>query len=278
MTAQSQKDERQTGAAPGEVAILPGRLDVRTSDNAERPDYFLLRPENLDPTRPPLVCVHGISRNAEEHVQAFAALAAAQRRLLVVPLFDEVRFDGFQRLVQGTERAVEALWRDVEATTGVDFGAVDMFGFSAGAQFVHRYAMLNPARVRSQLLVAAGWYTFPTTQEPFPYGIKRDRKRGRRCAGNLRDFLAIPTLVLVGSEDSQRDESLRSSPEVDIAQGLHRIERAVRWTCAVLKAATRLGVTPTVQFSMLPGCGHAFADCVEYGGLVEAVDHWLRRE
>ena len=259
------------------ISALPGRLVLRPSDHGERPDYFLFQPERMDPARAPLVCVHGISRNAEEHARAFAAVAARQQRLLIAPYFDEARFDGFQRLVAGTEQAVENLWRDVESFTGATLAAVDMVGFSAGAQFAHRYALLNPQRVRSQALVAAGWYTFPSERERFPYGIKREGKRGRRCAQNLLRFLTIPTLVLVGAEDSQRDAGLRRTPEVDIKQGINRIERASRWTCAVLQAATRAGVAPTVQFAMLPGCGHAFDDCVDRGGLVEQVDYWLQR-
>jgi hypothetical protein len=165
----------------------------------------------------------------------------------------------------------------VERFTGISLGAVDMIGFSGGAQFTHRYALLNPERVRSQILVAAGWYTFPSDRERFPYGIKREGRRGRRCAENLLRFLAIPTLVLVGADDNQRDAALRRTPDVDIKQGINRIERASRWTCAFLQAATRTGVSPTVQFAMLPGCGHAFDDCVETGGLSALVSHWLQR-
>jgi dienelactone hydrolase len=257
---------------------LPGRLILRPANGAARPDYYLFLPEDIDPARPPLVSVHGISRNAEEHAQAFAETAAQQRRPLIAPHFDEARFDGFQRLARGTEAAVEDLWRDVEGFAGISFKAVDMVGFSGGAQFTHRYAMLNPQRVNSQVLVAAGWYTFPSSRDRFPYGIRQESRRGRRAAENLSSFLAIPTLVLVGERDNQRDAGLRRTPEVDIKQGINRIERASRWSCALLQAATRAGVSPTVQFSMLPGCGHAFDGCVDKGGLVGLVSHWLQRD
>lgn len=266
----------------GSRPALPGRLTLRTAESTPgqeivRPDYFLFQPENVDPARPPLVAVHGISRNAEAHVDAFAEVAVTQRRLLIAPHFDEVRFDGFQRLAGNTEAAAEALWCDVEQATGRPVGRVDLVGFSGGAQFAHRYAMLNPARVASLTLVAAGWYTFPSDHDRFPYGVKRAGGRGRRAAGNLADFLAIPTLVLVGALDDQRDSALRKSPDIDIKQGLNRIERASRWTCAFLQAAIRLGVAPRVQFAMLPDCGHAFDDCVGSGGLPGIVSHWLRR-
>ena len=194
----------------------PGRLVMRPSAGSVRPDYFLFVPDKLDPAQPPLVCVHGISRNAEDHAKAFAGVAAQLGRMVIAPHFDEARFGGFQRLARGTEEAVEELWRDVERLTGISPDAVDMVGFSGGAQFTHRYALLNPDRVNSQTLVAAGWYTFPSERERFPYGIKREGQRGRRCARNLPRFLSIPTLVLVGADDYQRDAALRRTPDVDI--------------------------------------------------------------
>jgi pimeloyl-ACP methyl ester carboxylesterase len=283
MTRPSIPASSEAGKAAGcGTSVLPGRLVMRPAEGkaaeaGERPDYFLFQPEDIDPARPPLVAVHGISRNAEAHVEAFAEVAVAQRRLLIAPYFDEARFDGFQRLARGTEAAVEALWRDVEHFTGRELTRVDMIGFSGGAQFAHRYAMLNPERVSSLILVAAGWYTFPNEADRFPYGVKPAGGRGRRAAANLARFLAIPTLVLVGSRDSQRDAALRQTPDVDIKQGLNRIERASRWSSAFLQTAIRLGVAPRVQFAMLPGCGHAFEDCVAAGGLPDFVNHWLQR-
>jgi hypothetical protein len=105
----------------------------------------------------------------------------------------------------------------------------------------------------------------------------REGRHRRSFHQTLPRFLAIPTQVLVGEKDSQRDAALRRTPDVDIKQGINRIERASRWTCAVLQAATRAGVSPTVQFSMLAGCGHAFDDCVRKGSLVQQVSHWLQR-
>ena len=241
------------------------------------PEYFLYMPEDLDPALPPLVCVHGISRNAEEHALTFAPVAARQRRLLIAPHFAAEGFDGFQRLASGVEEAVAALWDDVAAFTGVALGPVDLVGFSGGAQFAHRYALLNPARVASQALVSAGWYTFPNSRDAFPYGVKSSGARGRRCAENLTRFLSIPTLVLVGAADSERDAALRRSPEIDMRQGLNRIERASRWSAAFLQAATRAGVATTLQFATLPGCGHAFDACVARGRLVERIEHWVQR-
>lgn len=264
----------------GNVAVVPrtdaGNLLLRPAGGMH-PEHYLFVPEDLDPAQPPLVCVHGISRNAEEHARAFAPVAARQNRLLIAPHFDAERYEGFQRLASGTEAAVEALWAEVEDLVGFNLAPVDLVGFSGGAQFAHRYALLNPGRVRSQALVSAGWYTFPSSRDAYPYGVKSAGRRGRRCAGNLARFLAIPTLVLVGAEDNMRDEALRRTLDIDMKQGFNRIERASRWSSAFLQSATRTGVGTTLQFATLPGCGHDFAACVSEGGLVQRIEHWVQR-
>ena len=49
-----------------------------------------------------------------------------------------------------------------------DFGRVDLVGFSGGAQFAHRFAMLYPGCVRRVVVAAAGWYTYIDPSRPFP--------------------------------------------------------------------------------------------------------------
>jgi pimeloyl-ACP methyl ester carboxylesterase len=277
---QAEPTPDHAGYMNGNVAVVPrieaGQILLRPAGGTH-PEHYLFVPEDLDPAQPPLVCVHGISRNAEEHARAFAPVAARQNRLLIAPHFDAGRYEGFQRLANGIEAAVEALWAEVEGLVGFNLAPVDFVGFSGGAQFAHRYALLNPGRVRSQALVSAGWYTFPSSRDAYPYGVKSAGRRGRRCAENLARFLAIPTLVLVGAEDNMRDDTLRRALELDMKQGFNRIERASRWSAAFLQSATRTGVGTTLQFATLPGCGHDFAACVVEGGLVERIEHWVQR-
>ena len=254
------------------------RIRFRNPASLEALPHYLFAPGKIDPERPPLVAVHGISRNAQEHAEAFADLAEASGRLLVAPLFGQEQCRRYQKVTVDPCRADLALIAtlvQVAAETGVRTDRIDLFGFSGGSQFAHRFAMLHPARVRRLALSSAGWYTFPTRSDSFPYGIGEKRKEGRRIAAALDRVLAIPTLVLVGAQDQTRDAGLRKGPRVDLRQGFTRVERAARWTEAMRAVAEVRRIEAQFELQILGGCGHSFADCVGQGGLAKKVMRWF---
>jgi pimeloyl-ACP methyl ester carboxylesterase len=240
--------------------------------------YFLHRPQRVAADLPPLVAVHGISRNAERQLAVFQRLSESSGRLLIAPLFDKARYQGYQRIKPGrlaADRALICLLETLSRDCGQECGRIALFGFSGGAQFAHRFALFHPERVAQLALASAGWYSFPTENAPFPYGVGR---RGARApAVRLGAFLAIPKLLLVGENDRERDPSLRAKPAVDIRQGADRLERARRWQAALEAAARRLGVKAPLQLATLPQSGHDFEECVEKGGLAERLEAWLAR-
>ena len=66
----------------------------------------------------------------------------------------------------------------------------NMFGHSAGAQFVHRFIQFKPlSRVDKAVSANAGWYTLPDTTIDFPYGLK-----GRICI--IRESLCLHSVVV----------------------------------------------------------------------------------
>ena len=240
--------------------------------------YALFVPAKVRPGSRVVVTVHGISRNATEHAAAFAPAAAHAGRIVVAPLFAEHSHTRYQMMAGGGRRADHALLAtldDVAALTGADVSAIDLFGFSGGAQFAHRFAMLHPGRVARLGLASAGWYTFPDRREPYPYGLQSSGRKAQRMVRRLAAFLRIPKLVLVGECDTERDVALRQQPLVDSHQGQTRVERAARWARAVRAAAVRCGAHGEVRFRVLPGCGHSFEECVARGGLAEQVMGWF---
>lgn len=260
------------------VRALHSSSELQSPDVAEGVPYYLYVPRRIDPAARPLVAVHGISRRAHVHLAAFAPLAEISGRILIAPLFSKARCKRYQQLVVDPCQADEALLatlRTVAAKTGHDMGKVDLFGFSGGAQFAHRFAMMHPERVGRLAVASAGWYTLPDYQEAFPYGLAGTVKGRERFRPKLPDFLAIPTLVMVGEKDLVRDGSLRQRPELDRRQGLTRVERAARWTQAMRQAAADRGVPAEIAFRVLPACGHSFEDCARDGGLVDLVMTWF---
>jgi len=235
-------------------------------------------PAELDSARAPIVAVHGISRNAREHLEAFSPYACQTGRMLIAPLFSQERFDGYQRLDQGTPRADDAL---IGLTTklvrqyGLTHRPFDLFGFSGGAQFGHRFALHHPQRVGSLIVASAGWYTFPSRSRRYPYGLRTSETTAGALTDHLSQFLRLPILALVGSRDTKRDSSLRTGRRLDREQGRHRLERAEQWIRSLHEAADHYGIDADISLQLLAQCGHDFGRCVRKGKLIPLLTQWL---
>ena len=235
-------------------------------------------PAELDSARAPMVAVHGISRNAIEHLEAFSPYASQTGRMLIAPLFSQERFDGYQRLDQGTIRADDALI-GLTAKLGWHYGLThqqfDLFGFSGGAQFAHRFALHHPQLVDRLIVASAGWYTFPSKRRKYPNGLRTPDAADGVLVKNLSQFLRLPILTLVGIRDTKRDSSLRTGSRLDQEQGRHRLERAEQWVQALKGTADGLGINADVSLKLMAKCGHDFGRCVRKGKLIPWVTQWL---
>ncbi len=163
---------------------------------------WIAHPRFPTPQRPPLVAIHGIRRGAEDQAALLAARAAAQGRSVIAPLFDEASWPRYQQVVR-KGRADRALIALMQALRREGLWRTERFaltGFSGGAQFAHRFAMLHPRMVAELSVASAGWYTFPD-DAVFPYGMGNRPNRwpdwGERFAANLDCFLSLPIRVAV---------------------------------------------------------------------------------
>lgn len=234
---------------------------------------------------PLVVCVHGISRDDREQIARFRPAAEHGGYALLAPLFDEKSYPDFQRLGRRGkgQRAdlglVRAIQRFRERTNRA-FEDVFLVGFSGGGQFVHRFVMAHPERVRAAVVTAAGWYTLPLKRRLFPGGIRLDASlSGVRFEPDK--FLRTPVLVAVGAEDKERDKSFRTNDKLDAAQGRNRVERAHTWSRAMTEAAFERGIHNEVRAVELPGAAHSFAECIDAGLdrlTFEFFDHFVDTE
>ena len=222
-------------------------------------------PKYPDTNLAPLVAVHGIKRGAYEQAVVFSRVVAESGRIVIAPLFDADRWPRYQLAVRGgrADRALNELVSGITAAYGLRSELFHLFGFSGGAQFAHRYAMLHSSRLRSLNVCAAGWYTFPD-ETRFPRGFGGDGW-GKRLAEAQTAFLQLPISVTVGELDQRRDRSLRRSAELDAQQGRTRRDRAARWRASLLRAGEQRGLEVDASFSLIPGCAHRFMDCAVSG-------------
>lgn len=259
---------KQTATRARPIGSAGFTLRQRTGKGPRPLDCWIALPDQPRPGARPLVAVHGIARGAEAQARAFAARAAALGRPVVAPLFDEQRWQGYQRTVapRRADLALLGLMQDLAVEGLIEHRTFDLFGFSGGAQFAHRFAMLYPNRLRRLSVCAAGWWTMPEPA-PFPYGF--GGAWGGKLEAGISRFLSLEIAVSVGALDNRPDPAMRSTAALDLRQGTDRLSRARAWTEALVTQAARRGVDgPRPSLTVLPGCGHDFDQCVDSGELI----------
>ncbi|MFO1402364.1 MAG: alpha/beta hydrolase [Steroidobacteraceae bacterium] len=263
-----------------------GRLLLRRLPGWTLDRYYVYAPPGVRADRPPLVSVHGISRNAREHALLLAPLARRLRCLLIAPLFPAAHWRGYQRLLAGAHgrsplEYVDAVLADAARDYALETARCHLLGFSGGAQFAHRYALLRAPRIASLALSAAGWYTLPDPGLAWPIGIAGDLPgidaAGHAALDELRAWLALPMLVSVGSRDGD-DRNVRHDAALDAAQGATRCERAARFVAAVRTAALARSLSPRVELCILGGARHDFADVMRRGLAARLLDWYLHED
>ncbi|WP_108883222.1 alpha/beta fold hydrolase [Anderseniella sp. Alg231-50] len=260
-------------AAP--ATQLSARTFLLTHRSAKGDDdlsCWLALPDTISDALPPLVAVHGIRREADAQAEFFGERATALGRPVIAPLFERERWPRYQQAVRRgrADLALLRLMTELQDTGLWRTKKFDLFGFSGGAQFAHRFAMLHPAVISRLIISSAGWYTFPD-DAAFPYGLAprpgRSASWAPRLTAQLDQFLALPMHVCVGAQDNTPDRNTRSGPDINAQQGLHRRARAIRWAETVRSAAQARNIRPSIEFVALPSCGHNFRNCITRGGL-----------
>ena len=241
---------------------------------------FVSEPADACKGAAPLLLLHGISRDAEALFEAFLPAANAAGRVVIAPEFTKETWRVFQRITAKTrpDIALLELLTFLRATSVIDSAPVEVFGFSGGAQLGHRFAMLYPHMISSLHISSAGWYTLPRSDIPYPYGLSaegaevKDLIWQRRMLQGLDAFLRLPISIYVGSLDNQQeDPTLRRNDVLDASQGADRLTRARSYQDAIEAAAKERGVTASVRFNELAGCGHDAIQCIETGGLIDRI-------
>ena len=252
-----------------------GRLSqINAGGDNQRP-YILYVPDSCHANSPVLIAVHGIRCDALEIVQGFEPLAERMGCVVVAPVFSrDIYFDYMRLACDGRglrpDIALAAILEEIPAKTGVSVNRCHMFGFSGGAQFVHRYMMAWPDRVARAVLASPGWFTFPDLGTRFPQGLQpTDTLPDLHFA--LPELLSVPVSVMVGELDVMRDETFMKRKSLDHQQGVNRVERAQRWVRHMRSAALAHNLDTGYEFQLLPRSGHSFNQCMSNGHMGKQV-------
>ena len=265
----------RVGAPTLEAPLPRGKVLRRSLADDRDFQFFVYVPKRLAEQPRLFVSIHGISRNAREHAERYAALAEKYGVVLVAPEFPAKRFPDYQRLGRANrgdraDRVLERVIAEVTRVTGARGDKVFLFGYSGGGQFTHRYAMAHPERVAGYVVGAAGWYTFPDQTLSYPRGIKPNSALPDLTLDPAR-FLIVPGAVVVGERDVHPGTALRQTESVEDQQGSTRFERGERWVASMNNEARARGLPAHFEFHELPRSPHSFEKSMRRGDM----GHWV---
>lgn len=266
------------------------KLELKNLADDAAQKFYVFAPDKITSDTEIFVTVHGISLNAQEHASLFLPYAEKAQAVLIAPLFERERFPDYNCLgLAENPQCRESSGADSKANradiqlikildhaasvTGVRVQKINLFGYSAGGQFAHRFALLYPERVKKLMLGAPGYFSMPD-DEPFPAGLGGLENIAEQKI-DLAMFLDIPVCLCVGAKDTVRDSSLFQDARIDALQGRTRVERALSWFAAVVKRSALHGRNTEYLFKTLPGCPHGFEPCMNTGHMGDIVFEFM---
>ena len=228
-----------------------------------------------------LFVMHGVKRNADTYRDAWKDYSDKHGFILLVPEFDSKKFPGSNSYnlanmnlgngkVSDKEKwsfsLIEKIFQDVRKRLKLTTSKYHIYGHSAGAQFVHRFAIFYPeASLDLAIAANAGWYTALDTNILFPYGVNKI-KLDPKVIFNQR------LVVLIGSRDNDpKHKYLRTTKEA-MLQGKHRLARAHYFYDLAKKKASELKLRFNWQFKVVDGVAHSNS-----GMAKEAIKHLMKK-
>jgi pimeloyl-ACP methyl ester carboxylesterase len=215
----------QSDRPPSEPPVAG--LMEKTSRSHPDQRFYLYLPKRYDgKTRLQLlVVVHGYLRRAKAYLRQFTDFADQHGYMILAPYYPPSQH--FQQLGIGDDEGradfqLLDLVDEVGRTYPVETATFDLFGFSAGAQFSHRFLYVHPDRLRAVVTASPGTITLPTDRYAWPSGIQ-DLPKLANVSFDLAAVKQGRLMLVVGKNDTG-SENLNDSDEAN-RFGETRLER-----------------------------------------------------
>ncbi|EKF20518.1 alpha/beta hydrolase [Nitratireductor pacificus] len=231
------------------------------------------------PDRPLLIAMHGSARDHLPTRDAFDDLAMRRDIHVLAPLFpaDVTRpgySDGYKFLREpGVDYAalLESMIAAFRAQFDLHPQPIYLFGFSGGAQFALRYALVAAGRLSGAVIAAPGAVTLLDAGLPWWPGVGGiEQAIGRPV--DARGLAGLPIHLIIGANDSDQGLVARGpdhpdySPFAEVA-GANRHERIE----ALKESLEKSGLRPGLEY--LDGVGHELGPVA--GAASRAIEKWL---
>ncbi|WP_152032707.1 alpha/beta hydrolase [Ereboglobus luteus] len=248
----------------------PGEYRHEDRETGKTLTVWYYKPADFDARTPVVIIMHGMGRNGKSYRDSWARHAQAKNFMLLVPEFSKKDFPGSEAYNLGnymlpdkrvspkskwSYTIIERIFDDFKTRREkTDVRKYYLYGHSAGAQFVHRLLLLLPeARVQLAVSANAGFYTMPDFTKEWPYGIK-DTNLPK---DSLRQYLAVPMVVLLGEKDNDPNHSSLPRAPQAYEQGDNRFARGNYFFDFCQNAAKKSDIPFNWKRQTVPGAGHS---------------------
>ena len=264
--------------SPNPEPVIPAEISIGSgmfifSYNNKDIEVFYHVPPSYAASSKVVFALHGGSRDAEGVRNNMIQKSIDYNFILIAPKFSSSNFslgDGYNLgnvYVDGDNPStdtlndenewsfsiIEPLFDSVKSSLSIESEKYNLFGFSAGAQFVHRFIQFMPdARFNKVVAGAAGWYTVPNNSIPFPYGYQNSIL----ISTNLNDLLSSDLHIQVGALDNNPNSAGLRHNEYADAQGLNRVTRAVNFFESGQNIADSNNYNFNWSLHIIQGAGH----------------------
>ena len=185
---------------------------------------------------PILFIFPGANRNADDYLETWVPIAD-DKGLMIFSFEFSTNYYSSYEYQQGnivdqnnninndsiwTFSLIEPVFDIIKSQLNYQLNSYNMYGHSAGAQFVHRYVLfISNARINRAVAANSGWYTVPDKSVLYPYGLDNSSLNINQIHTAFSQNLEIH---LGQNDNNPNDPYLRVTPEANL-QGLHRLER-----------------------------------------------------
>ena len=249
--------------------LFAAKLDKFTFTSWNKPDLdvFYHLPKTIDNDTKVLFVVHGNTRNADDYLNSWIRLTKDKNIAIFAPHFKRSSFISFNTLQMSTSNgkirtdtdlylhnSIDTLFKYIKAKFKLKDKLYDIYGHSAGAQFVHRYLLMsdNPS-VNKAVAANAGWYTFLNGAD-FPYGVKNPPIS--LTDSNVKKFLSTNLYILIGTNDIDVDSSINKSKGAQ-KQGINRLQRAKNFFTYTESIVEQNNLEFKWKYQAVPGAPHS---------------------
>ena len=146
---------------------------------------------------------------------------------------------------------VEQIHRELFTACSLSDSTYELWGHSAGGQFVHRLAFFLPDNLISRYIAGnSGWYSCPDLAVAFPWGAQNSLLN--LAQSDLTAFSNRNLVIMRGTADTLQDSDLNTDPQSEV-QGANRYTRAGYFYTSGVKVNQGLNW----KIVDVPGVGHS---------------------